>query len=84
MLRFVASALVVLDSDSGITGGVSADAVGHYSQGCVQAAFGGPSVDAILTAASPGVNQIFGRVLSAQVHRVAGAPIAALTASLIC
>jgi hypothetical protein len=56
MLRFVASALVALDTDSGITGGVSADAIGRYSQGCVPAAFGGPSVDAILTAGSRGVN----------------------------
>ncbi len=56
MLRFLASALVVLDTDSGITGGVSAEAISRSSQGCVQAAFGGPSVDAILTAGSPGVN----------------------------
>lgn len=56
MLRFLASALVVLDTDSGIRGGVSAEAISRYSQGCVQAAFGGPSVDAILTAGSPGVN----------------------------
>ena len=84
MLRFLASALVVLDSDSGITGGVSAVAMGRCSQGCVQSAFGGPPVDAILTGGSPAVNQIFDRLLSAQVHRVAGAPTAVLTASLIC
>jgi hypothetical protein len=52
----VASDLVVLETRSGITGGVSAAAESADRMDATSAAFGSPFVDAILGGALSGVN----------------------------